>query len=1123
MIVAIMTTALSGTAWAETKVLTFDLTSNPGSWPTANSTTLTNYTYTLNSVNYTFALKNVKCNSGYLMMTSTAVLGLPAIEGYKLTKVVASNSNGCSTSTRVGVSSSSSSASYITGGAYQTWSTTGSSYTYNLTSTSANTMYYLYVTNKNAQVTNLELTYESTSSSTCVTPTFDPVEGTYASAKDVTISTTTTGATIYYTTDGSTPTTSSSTYSSAITVSSNKTIKAMAVKANYTDSDVATATYTFVSLAHEGTQEDPYTVADARNAIDALDVTPTNVFATGIVSNIVEAYSSQHSNITFDISTDGETTSDQLRAYRCGGTDAASIQVGDVVVVSGDLTLYGSTYEFSSGCTLISRTSSSSKVAAGFSFSSNSAEADLADLSSFTAPTFSNPNNVTVTFTSSDPAVATVAQDGTVTPLAKGTTTITATSEETSEYLAGEAHYTLTVTNSNVALVTVDANGNTTFDFTDNAWGFPTTKRIEEGSYTNSGYTVKVAGAGTNNGFEFYEGGSNLLFGKNGAYLTLPAFDYDVEKIEVVGASGASESVVQNIYVGDEAVSTATTGATGTNTYMIAEAYKAAGNVYTLKVTSAHNSQVTSIKVYKAAPDNRTPVTLTFTGVPATIVKDETATYAVTASPAVTGITYSSSDGDVVMVDENTGEIGAIALGTATITATFAGDDDYKPATASYEIEVVAPTHTVTFFVNGVEQTGDEAEVSEGAAITFPATPADIDGKTFVGWTTAAIEGTTDTAPTIVTSAKMGTADVTYYAVFAIVTSGGSSQESLEITASTEGVPSSYGTANTFTEYTLEGVKFQIQQMYINGGKLQWRASGNANGTGTMYNSESLGKIESIVLTYNSSDNNKNFTLKVGNSANPTEGETITPSSSDEVYTFDCSSFNYGFFVLTNGSGAGYVDNIVINYSASSITYSAYCTTVAPATESVTVTAAGYATFASTNALDFTGKDIKAYIATANGTEGVNFTQINKVPANTGVLLVGTEGQIVNAEVPRLTGNTDATTGNVFVPGTGAAVASEGTDVKNYVLSSTTTYGVGFYPASDKIVAVGKAYISVPKTTLVKGFIMLPGLDDDATGISLMEDGRSQMEDGAIYNIAGQRISKMQKGINIVNGKKILK
>lgn len=151
---------------ADTKTLTFSLTSNPGSWPTANSTTLTNYTYTLNDVNYTFGLKNVKCNSGYLMLTSTAVLGLPAIKDYKLTKVVAKNSSGCSTTTKVGISSSSSSASYISGGAIQTWSTTSSSYTYTLSGTSNNTVYYLYVTNKNAQITELTLTYEAASSKT---------------------------------------------------------------------------------------------------------------------------------------------------------------------------------------------------------------------------------------------------------------------------------------------------------------------------------------------------------------------------------------------------------------------------------------------------------------------------------------------------------------------------------------------------------------------------------------------------------------------------------------------------------------------------------------------------------------------------------------------------------------------------------------------------------------------------------------------------------------------------------------------------------------------------------------------------------------------------------------------
>lgn len=78
------------------------------------------------------------------------------------------------------------------------------------------------------------------------------------------------------------------------------------------------------------------------------------------------------------------------------------------------------------------------------SFSETTATAKVGE--SFTAPTLSNPYNLAVTYTSSDETVATVASDGTVSPLKAGTTTITASSAETDEYAAGSASYTLTVT-----------------------------------------------------------------------------------------------------------------------------------------------------------------------------------------------------------------------------------------------------------------------------------------------------------------------------------------------------------------------------------------------------------------------------------------------------------------------------------------------------------------------------------------------------------------------------------------------------------------------------------------------------------------------------------------------------
>ena len=75
------------------------------------------------------------------------------------------------------------------------------------------------------------------------TPAFSVVAGTYASAQTVSISDVTAGATIYYTINGSTPTTASSVYSGAIAVGSSEMLQAIAVAPNYSRSSVASAAY----------------------------------------------------------------------------------------------------------------------------------------------------------------------------------------------------------------------------------------------------------------------------------------------------------------------------------------------------------------------------------------------------------------------------------------------------------------------------------------------------------------------------------------------------------------------------------------------------------------------------------------------------------------------------------------------------------------------------------------------------------------------------------------------------------------------------------------------------------------------------------------------------------------
>ena len=170
-------------------------------------------------------------------------------------------------------------------------------------------------------------------------PTFTVEEGTYTEAKSVAIEAGE-GETIYYTLDGTDPTTASTEYTAAIELNKygEYTIKAIAAKEDGSKSNVASATYKInVPFAKVSDLIDYVT----NNSLTSI---PDSIVVTGIISK-VEEYLSNYKSITYWISDNGQT--DVLKVYSGKNLNKADfssvndLNVGDKVTVKGKYLLYG--------------------------------------------------------------------------------------------------------------------------------------------------------------------------------------------------------------------------------------------------------------------------------------------------------------------------------------------------------------------------------------------------------------------------------------------------------------------------------------------------------------------------------------------------------------------------------------------------------------------------------------------------------------------------------------------------------------------------------------------------------------------------------------------------------------
>lgn len=329
--------------------------------------------------------------------------------------------------------------------------------------------------NKPTYIKKIEIYYEGNTPQ-CATPTFSPAAGTFYASQNVEISCSTEGATIHYTTDGSNPTTSSSTYSSAISVSSTTTIKAIAVKSSYENSDIATATYTIKSpiagyaidfeeapvaytdwvmtnieqgsttiTGHGGSTYYGTTGGKATASIQ----TKEKIAHPGIFTCYVSKTSSNTTSSTWkvQVSSDGETWTD---AKSQSATDMSAGEWSEITIdLAGHTDVYVRLYYTGSTALRtvddIELLEDDGKQDCGLAYPASSFKV-AKGYSSFPTPTLTNPNGVNVSYSTNNAEVATVnTTSGAITiGSTVGTATITATFAGNSTYRAGTATYTIT-------------------------------------------------------------------------------------------------------------------------------------------------------------------------------------------------------------------------------------------------------------------------------------------------------------------------------------------------------------------------------------------------------------------------------------------------------------------------------------------------------------------------------------------------------------------------------------------------------------------------------------------------------------------------------------------------------
>lgn len=692
--------------------------------------------------------------------------------------------------------------------------------------------------------------------------------------------------------------------------------------------------------------------------------------------------------------------------------------------------------------------------------------------------------------------------------------------------------------------------------YTDNAgWnatkGYVASKCARFGTSKNQGSVTTPSISLTGNGTLTFKAGA---WGGDATTLNISAEGATLDQSSVTLANSAFTDYTVNI-----------TSATGSVKI-----------TFTGKQASKARFFLDEVVVTSAASTGKTATTLTFAQGDKTYnVGDENgaAIYsnAATLSPAVDGatITYTSSDTAFATVDAN-GDVlvDTKAVGEATITASYAGNDEYEASTASYKITVIDPNAkgtvnnpytvaevlalttlpsdavhvkgivsqivtaynsqygNITFNISDDVATGNELQLYRcyaGPNETHFTSADDIQ----VGWTVTACGTLKDYTKDNVTTREMNQG---CYVV---------SIEKPAVNVPTiEGVATFLDTT-TVTINADEGatVYYTLEGSEPSENSTKYTAPFTLNVTTTV---KAIAYKDGVASEVASKTFTKTTLKTVAEALNEADGtEVIVKGIVANVSTWNSQYPNINYFISDDGTttteleifrGTGLNgdsitsqddiargDTVIVRgtldtyKSTRELAEGSTLLSIVKPDETVTITDAGWATYVTKNDVSFP-EGVTAYKVSYDATnDKITLNPVSAVPANNAIVLKANAGTYTLTKVE----SADSLSGNDLKYSWSDKTVETAKTI--YVLAQNNG-NVGFYPvAVNTTVPAFKGYLELSASS-AKDFFSLDGEADGINNIEVTTD----LKNAARYNLAGQRVDSNYKGIVIVNGKKVL-